>query len=215
MKEKEYNELMEEILEEDSSVKEAAEEYFTKQGSYTLDDYYALPEDMRVELIEGYFFAMLAPGALHQLAVGEIYRQIANFIVENGGKCQHFVSPTDVQLNKDNKTMVEPDVFIMCKEDVILDRCIYGAPDFVLEVLSKSTEKKDKTKKVSLYKNAGVREYWILDLDRRLLMIYLFEKGDYIVITGLDEPQPIRIYEGRLVINFEYINQMLDKYNRD
>ena len=96
----------------------------------------------------------------------------------------------------------------------IHSKCVYGAPDFVVEVLSKSTEKKDKIKKISLYKNAGVREYWILDLEKRLLLIYLFEKGDYIVITGLEEPQPMRIYEGKLVIDFEYINQMLDKYNK-
>ena len=91
-KEFEYEELTEEEY-----IKEVAEKYFLNQGEHTIDDYFALPDDLRVELIEGEFFVMTAPTTHHQLAAGEIHRQIANFIIENGGKCQVYIAPTDVQ----------------------------------------------------------------------------------------------------------------------
>ena len=154
---------------------------------------------------------MEAPTSKHQLAAGEIYRQIANFIIENDGKCQVYIAPTDVQIKKDNRTMVEPDVFIVCDEDKQRNKCIYGAPDFILEVLSKPTTRKDMTIKMSLYKKAGVKEYWLLDPEKRRLQIYRFDQGETPIICGLDKPQPIGIYDGRLEIDFTYVNRLLDK----
>lgn len=103
---------------------EAASYHIKKQGEYTLDDYYAWPEDERIELIDGVIYNKSAPTSTHQGAAGEIYRQIANFIIENKGKCKPFVSPIDVQLDCDNKTMVQPDVIIVCDRDKITDKCI-------------------------------------------------------------------------------------------
>ena len=53
------------------------------------------------------------------------------------------IAPIDVQLDCDDKTMIQPDIYIVCDRDKIKDFGIYGAPDFVLEVLSPSTRKKD------------------------------------------------------------------------
>ena len=75
------------------------------QGQYTLDDYYALPEDRRVELIDGCIYDMAAPSTIHQLIAGEVHRQISNFILEHDGPCMPFISPVDVQLDCDDKTM--------------------------------------------------------------------------------------------------------------
>ena len=119
---------------------------------------------------------MVTPPFLHQRIAGEIYRQIANFIMERGGSCQPFVSPVDVQLDCDEKTMVQPDVGILCHEDKIKKWGVYGAPDFVLEIISPSTKRKDCTKKLSKYMDAGVREYWILDWERDLILIYRFDR---------------------------------------
>ncbi len=175
------------------------------QGSYTIDDYRALPEEQRVELIDGYFYDMAAPTVLHQRIGGEVYRQIANFIMERSGSCMPLISPVDIQLDCDEKTMVQPDVAILCRKDKAEVWGIYGAPDFILEVISPSTGRKDYTKKLSKYMAAGVREYWILDPYQQKLLVYFFESEVCPVIYGMSEPVPVGIYNGELEIVFSNI----------
>ena len=85
-----------------------------KQGEYTLDDYLALPDDIRAELIDGVIFLMSAPGTLHQALSGMIFNTILSYIKNHRGTCIPFSAPTDVQLDCDDKTIVQPDVFIVC-----------------------------------------------------------------------------------------------------
>ena len=105
---------LEQLFSEKSTVCEETSYQAGRNGSYTLDDYYALPDEQRVELIDGYFYDMSAPTFHHQSIGGEIYRQIANYILERKGSCRPFIAPVDVQLDCDNKTMVQPDVGIIC-----------------------------------------------------------------------------------------------------
>ena len=106
-----------------------------KQGEYTLEDYYALPEDKRYELIDGVLYEMTAPTTVHQIIALQMCHQIESFIDEHGGNCMSYIAPVDVQLDCDDKTMVEPDVIILCDRSKDINRCIYGAPDFVAEVM--------------------------------------------------------------------------------
>lgn len=181
------------------------------QGSYTIDDYRALPEEQRVELIDGYFYDMTAPTPLHQRIAGEVYRQIANFVMERDGSCIPLISPIDTQLDCDEKTMVQPDVAILCQNDKVKTWGVYGAPDFVLEVISPSTRRKDYTKKLSKYMTAGVREYWILDAYQQKLITYFFESEICPVIYGLNEPVAVGIYNGELEITFSYIAKWIEE----
>lgn len=174
-------------------------------GEYTVEDYYALPDDVRVELIDGVFYDMAAPTFFHQKIAGEIYRQIANFIRENNGRCEAAISPLDVQLDCDDRTMLQPDVMIICDNKKITIKNVFGAPDFVLEVISPSTKKKDYCKKLTKYENAGVREYWILDPYKKQLVVFFFESDIYAQFYDLTEPVPINIYEGKLEIQFDDI----------
>lgn len=187
--------------------------YSTKHaGTYTVDDYYALPEEQRRELIDGTFYDMSAPTVLHQRICGEIYRQFSNYILEQGGECLPLMSPLDVQLDRDNKTMVQPDMIVLCEnqDEKLCNWGIYGAPDFVLEVLSPSTKKKDCFKKLSKYADAGVLEYWILDPYQKKLLIYFFEEDViYPKICGLNQPVPVNIYQGKLLIDFDNIASWL------
>lgn len=181
-------------------------------GPYTLDDYYALPDDQRVELIDGYFYDMAAPSTFHQLIGGEVYRQAANYIMEEGGECTPFISPVDVQLDRDEKTMVQPDVAIVCDPEQIIRRNIIGAPDFVLEVISPGTKRKDYTLKLSKYEKAGVREYWLVDPYQKIILTYFFEQEHLCpVIYPIDADIPVNIYEGRLVIKFRHIAKWVEK----
>lgn len=201
---------LERLFTEVSAVREECAYQVHTQGSYTIDDYRALPEEQRVELIDGYFYDMSAPTPLHQRIGGEVYRQIANFIMDNEGECQPFIAPVDIQLDCDEKTMVQPDVVILCQDDKVKKWGIYGAPDFVLEVISPSTKRKDYTKKLSKYMAAGVREYWILDPYQRKLLVYFFESETCPVIHGLEEPVPMGIYNGALEIKFEHIVKWIE-----
>lgn len=181
------------------------------QGNYTLEDYYTLPDDKRVELIDGYFYDMAAPSTHHQLLAGEIHRQIANYIFENGGDCIPFISPVDVQLDCDEKTMVQPDVAILCDRKKLKHRAIYGAPDFVLEVISDSTKSKDYMKKLEKYRKAGVREYWIVDPKQKVVIVYYFESEACPMIYGIDQAVPVNIYQGNLEIVLSKLAQWLDE----
>ncbi len=191
-----------------SRVEESAAPYLTKkQGEYTLEDYYNLPEDQRFELIDGVIYDMTAPTTIHQSILGRIYAHLLYHIDAKGGQCIPLVSPVDVQLDCDDKTMVEPDVIIVCDSDKIIRRCVYGAPDFVMEVLSKSTKKKDMFIKLNKYLNAGVREYWMVDPDKKTVMIYDFEHDDY-RLASFSEKIPVAVLDGECVIDFA------DLYNR-
>lgn len=194
-------------------VREAATYMVYTQGNYTVDDYFALPDEQRVELIDGYFYDMASPTGLHQLIGGEIHRQIANFIMDKGGDCIPFIAPLDVQLDCDEKTMVQPDVIILCDEDKLKNGRIFGAPDFLLEVISPSTKKKDFTIKVHKYMNAGVREYWIINPYSKQLFVFGFENEDCPIIYNLNSPVPIGIYNGELEISFKHISKWIEKYS--
>lgn len=201
---------LEAVFTEPPVLKESSAYQVHTQGSYTLEDYYKLPDDQRVELIDGYFYEMNVPTIYHQFIAGEVYRQIAGFIMEKGGECLPFIAPVDVQLDCDERTMVQPDVGILCQRDKMRRWGIYGAPDFLLEVISPSTSRKDYTKKLAKYMNAGVREYWILDPYQNKLLVYFFESEVCPVIYGLDQPVSVNIYNGELKIDFSNLTQWFE-----
>ena len=150
---------------EASVVKENAASYSgKKQGEYTLEDYYKIPEEHRVELIDGVIYDMAAPTSIHQMWGGEIYRELANYIRQNQGSCIPLIAPLDVQLDCDNRTMVEPDVLVVCDRNKFKKGIIYGAPDFIAEILSSSTRRRDMSLKLAKYTEAGVREYWLVEM---------------------------------------------------
>ena len=186
-------------------VKEASAEYALRDGEYTLEDYYALPDDLRVELIDGSFYVMEAPAVNHQAMLVELLVTIRNFIRRKKGRCKVFCAPIDVQLDCDNKTMVQPDILILCDEEKRREKCIYGAPDFVVEILSKSTRTKDMNVKLRKYGGAGVREYWMVDMEREVVITYFFEQGETPVIYRMGDRVPVQIFQGELEIDFQEI----------
>ena len=140
----------------DMMIREARAAYMTeleyeksRQGGYTLDDYFALPEEKHAELIDGVFYDMAAPNSVHQAFVGQVYRKLADYIDKKGGSCVPMSSPLDVQLDCDEKTMVQPDVMVVCDRGKFRRGVVYGAPDLVVEVLSRSTRRKDMMLKLS------------------------------------------------------------------
>lgn len=169
---------------------------------YTYKDYLTWDDDIRCELIDGVVYNMAAPSIRHQDAVGEVFTQLKSYL--KGKKCKPYVSPVDVRLNADkpfkrDDTVVQPDVIVLCDPSKIdnRERSINGAPDLVVEVLSQSTVYKDRALKFKKYQEAGVREYWIVDIDGRVVEVYAFEENPLIrTIYSADEPVPVRILDG-------------------
>ena len=180
-----------------------------KQGEYTLEDYLALPKERRVELIDGVIYDMGSPTGYHQLIAGQLYSILLSWIQGGKGDCMPFISPMDVQLDYDNKTIVQPDVLILCDKSKYTPARIVGAPDYVAEILSKSTRRKDIFIKLSKYKNAGVREYWMIDPDRKTVMVWNFEKDDEVQMYGFRDRIPVGIYNGECVIDFAEIDDLV------
>ena len=188
-----------------------------KQGEFTLDDYYAMPEDTRVELIDGVLYEMLDPTTIHQDFGFQIAYKLQNYIEKNKGKCWVAVAPVDVQLDCDNRTMVEPDVIVVCNRDKIIRRCVYGAPDFIVEVLSPSTKKKDLTIKLNKYIEAGVKEYWLVDPEKQRVQVHRYEKDDLLTMYTFEDKVPVGIWGDDCEVNFseiyDYISFLYEKEN--
>lgn len=180
-----------------------------RQGEYTLEDYYKIPDDKRAELIDGVIYDMPAPSMAHQLLSGYFSAKFFNHISEKGGNCLSVTAPLDVRLDCDAKTMVQPDVIILCDRSKVIRRGLYGAPDFVLEILSPSTKKKDMIIKLNKYMNAGVREYWILEPKTCHLTVYDFEHENFPLNYEPGDIVPVAVLGGQCKIDlkevFDYI----------
>ena len=175
------------------------------QGEYTVEDYYRLPDDQRVELIDGVFYDMSAPASVHQIMVGLIHARLLAYVTSKKGACLPIVSPVDVQLDCDDKTMVQPDVIIVCDRNKVIGRCVYGAPDFIVEILSPSTRRKDMVIKLNKYMNAGVKEYWMIDPKKKSVLVYDFANDNYPMIYGFDAKVPVNLWNGDCEIDFQEI----------
>jgi Uma2 family endonuclease/transcriptional regulator with XRE-family HTH domain len=175
----------------------------------TIDDYLKLPEGIRVELIDGVFYDMAAPTTIHQKIGSYINIELEKYIDSNNGKCVAFIAPTDVQLDCDNKTMVQPDVLVVCDRDKITRARIVGAPDFVVEVLSESNWYHDVVRKERKYRNAGVREYWIVVPEKRTVLVYKFEKGALPTEYTFQDKIPVGIWDCKCVVDFAVLSEKI------
>lgn len=185
-----------------SAAASAAAEKMRTSGGYTLEDYYALPDERRVELIDGVFYDMAAPTGIHQLIAGRIHADLLRYIDAKKGNCVPFIAPFDVQLDCDDKTMVQPDVLIICDREKLKNRALRGAPDFVVEILSESTKSKDQLIKLNKYFHAGVKEYWIVNPWIRQIMVYDFRNGFECRTYQESEPVPVGIFDGDCRVDF-------------
>ena len=185
------------------------------QGEYTLADYYALPDDRRVELIDGVIYDMSSPESIHQILITSIWKDLFNYISDRKGNCLPMIAPLDVQLDRDDRTMVQPDVLVVCDRSKVVRRCVYGAPDFVVEILSPSTWEKDMYVKLGKYESAGVREYWIVDPKKKRVLVYDFEHTDFPALYTFTDQIPVGIFDGECRVDFasiyEYVRFLYER----
>lgn len=158
-----------------------------KDKRYTIDDIYALPDGERAELIDGQIYYMAPPSRKHQKLIMELSYLIRDYIGSNKGDCEVYPAPFAVFLNDSDTNYVEPDISVICDKDKLDEHGCHGAPDWVIEIVSPSSRRMDYYTKLSLYRAAGVREYWIVDPTRESVMVYYMEEDAAPVIYPFTE----------------------------
>lgn len=162
---------------------------------YTIEDIYALSEGQRAELIDGRIYMMAPPSTIHQKISWKLHQEIGNYISSMGGKCDVYAAPFAVFLNKDDRNYVEPDISVICDKDKIDDRGCNGPPDWIIEIVSPSTQQMDYGIKLFKYRTAGVREYWIVNPLKQTIMVYDLEKEKETKQYSFDDTVPVCIYK--------------------
>lgn len=162
---------------------------------FTLEDIYALPDGQRAELIDGKLYMMAPPVRIHQKLVSQFTKVIGSYIDQNHGGCEVYPAPFAVFLNEDNWNYVEPDLSIICDKSKLTEKGCNGAPDWIIEIVSPSTQQVDYGIKLFKYRTAGVREYWIVNPKTNIINVFDFEceqaSGQY----RFDETIPVCIYD--------------------
>jgi len=162
-------------------VKEPAAEYCKV---YTYADYLKFDFDELVELIKGKIFRMSpAPKSYHQEISSNLHYFIGNYFWRK--KCKIFAAPFDVVLPIRNEkknaatTVVQPDICVICDLNKLDEAGCFGPPDWIIEILSDSTSKKDLNDKYEVYEESGVREYWIVMPKEKLVEVFVLVDGKY------------------------------------
>ncbi len=162
---------------------------------YTIDDIYALPEGERAELIDGQIYYMAPPSRTHQRISSCLHNKVYNYIRENDGDCEVYAAPFAVFLNEDDINYVEPDISVICDQSKLDEKGCHGAPDWVIEIVSPSTERIDYGIKLFKYRSAKVREYWVINPSKQTVMVYDFEHELDTKQYSFDDTIPVCIYQ--------------------
>lgn len=156
-------------------------------------------EPTLAELIDGKLYLLSAPNTKHQQISGRMFYRIMDHIFSHEGKCQVYAAPFDVRLFADDKTVVQPDISVICDPDKMTERGCSGAPDWVTEIVSESNSSHDYVRKLMKYQKAGVREYWIVDPYQELISVYNFEDPQRTAQYTWGETVPSGVLEGLCV----------------
>ncbi len=159
--------------------------------TYTYADYLKWDLPDMVELIRGKVYKMSpTPSSRHQQISSSLVVAIGSFLKKK--QCKVFAAPFDVRLPKKGETdeetitVVQPDICVICDPAKIDERGCIGAPDWIIEILSKHTSAKDLNEKFDVYEEAGVKEYWVVHPTEQTVLVYtLNTDGKY---QGLLKP---------------------------
>ena len=176
---------------------------------FTYKDYveWDLKEGERYELIHGVAYAMSSPNERHQAVLGAMFYQFYNLLLSN--PCKVYPAPFDVRLfyeeDSSDDTVVQPDIIVICGKEKIGPEGCRGAPDLVIEILSPSNSAIEMEKKLQLYQEAGVREYWVVNPVHNGLAAYLFSNGAMSITQYKSKGKvPVAVLDG-LEINLDQV----------
>lgn len=136
---------------------------------------------IKTELIDGKIFMMSPrPRVEHATVCTNIASEFRSYL--KGKTCRAFCDGVDVFLDENNRFI--PDTMIVCNPDIIKHDGIHGAPDLVVEVLSKTTAKNDRSKKKYTYAKYGVKEYWIVDVWSKSVEVY-YNQDNWFILDNI------------------------------
>jgi Uma2 family endonuclease len=152
---------------------------------YTYADFLEWDENERYEIIDGEALMMATPNRIHQKISMALSAAIYAFL--EGKPCKVYPAPFSVRLfpaeDQSDDTVLEPDITVVCDRSKLDDRGCNGAPDLVIEILPPSNTRHDRIVKFNKYREAGVREYWIVDPEERVVSAYALKDGQYIAVN--------------------------------
>lgn len=157
-----------------------AEGYGLRKATY--EEFRELTKDGegRYEYIDGEIFLQASPKTDHQMALSELYVAFHAFF--SGAACRPMLAPYDIMIRRSESdiNVVQPDMMVICdlKEKLGKDGYYYGVPTLLVEIVSASTRRNDLLKKLNLYMEGGVKEYWIVDPKSKQITIYVFADRD-------------------------------------
>jgi len=144
-------------------------------------------EDIKIEMINGQKIISMSPAfSNHAIVKLNISLIFGNHL--RNSVCM--VMPDDVKVVLDDNSYVEPDMFVICDRSKIRENGVYGCPDLVVEVLSDSTEKRDRGTKKDKYQESGVKEYWLVDTRKKMIEVYLLTDSSYYLDEVYRYPNP-------------------------
>ncbi len=147
------------------------------EEKYSYADYLTWDENERWELFDGVPYIQAAPSRIHQEISLSLLIQFANYL--EGKPCKVYHAPFCVRLDiekndEDVKNVVEPDITIVCDSTKLDERGCKGSPDMIIEILSPTSGKNDKIIKFNKYEKAGVKEYWLVEPDQKLISVFIY-----------------------------------------
>ena len=170
--------------------------------------------DVRYETIDGVIYALSSPTAVHQRIVFKLARILGDKIEARSSTCEVGIAPMDFQLREDDAgTVVQPDIYVVCDRSKNRNGTFVGAPDLAVEVLSDSSAKKDMGIKSIKYRDAGVREYWMIDYDGGYVFVNDFEGGKPQAVYGLRDMIPLTVSGGETVIDFAEVDDYVKRFS--
>ena len=158
----------------------------------SVEEFWSLPESvLPTEYIDGEIIMAPSPTMEHQSASRSIFRGLDRFVRDSGAD-QLFYAPLDVSLPSGD--VVQPDIFFLSREDVRRarkQRRVRCAPLLVVEIISPGSVTLDTIRKRDLYERNGVREYWMVDIEKRTITQLVLRKKHYMV-TELGEADVVK-----------------------
>lgn len=153
---------------------------------WTYEDYYKLDDGQRYEVIEGELMMTPAPTFRHQDIQVRLGYLIFNHVLEKGlGKM--VFSPVDVVLDKE--MVFQPDIVFISNENmgIIKEAAVFGPPDIAVEILSPSSIHRDMEIKKGIYEKYGIKEYWLVFPDEKVVEIFALKDGRYELASSSEE----------------------------